>query len=283
LETSTLIQKDDQWLLTKPLTEANIPSTIQGVIAARLDGLERDMKRIIQEASVIGRAFLYEILRRITELKDQIDKSLMGLERLDLIRTRSLQPDLEYIFKHALTQEVVYNGLLKKERQNIHEKIGQVMEEIFQDRLPEFYETLAFHFRQGQSVTKAVEYLMKAGEKSTNRYSLDEANLYYQEAFNLLKSKSDKSMSEQELLIEILNNWSLVQFFRGHFGDLHDLLFQYKDAAELIQDKAKIGMFYFWLGMSLWNLETYIDAYHYFKKSLTFGEELKDERVIGMP
>jgi len=64
-----------------------------------------ETKRILQEASVIGRAFLYEILRRITELKEQIDKSLMGLERLDLIRTRSLQPDLEYIFKHALTQE----------------------------------------------------------------------------------------------------------------------------------------------------------------------------------
>ena len=113
--------------------------------------------------------FLYEILRRITELKEQIDKSLMGLERLDLIRTRSLQPDLEYIFKHALTQEVVYNGLLKKERQNIHEKIGQVMEELFQDRLPEFYEALAYHFKQGQSVTKAVEYLMKAGRKSFSR------------------------------------------------------------------------------------------------------------------
>jgi tetratricopeptide (TPR) repeat protein len=122
---------------------------------------------------------------------------------------------------------------------------------------------------------------MKSGEKSTNRYALDEANLYYQEAFNLLNSKPDRSMSEQELLIETLNDWSLVQFFRGHFGDHHDLLFEYKDAAESIQDKAKIGMFYFWLGMVLSNLETYVDAYHYLKKSLTIGEELKDERVIG--
>jgi len=64
----------------------------------------------------------------------------MGLERLDLIRTRTLQPDLEYIFKHALTQEVVYNGLLKKERQNIHEKIGQVMEELFKTVWMSFYE-----------------------------------------------------------------------------------------------------------------------------------------------
>ncbi len=88
LETATLIQQDDKWLLTKPLSEANIPSTVQGVISARLDRLETETKRILQEASVIGRAFLYEILSRITELKEQIDKSLMGLERLDLIRTQ---------------------------------------------------------------------------------------------------------------------------------------------------------------------------------------------------
>ena len=106
------------------------------------------MKRVIQEASVIGRAFLYEILKRVTALKDVIDKSLSGLERLEFIRTRTIQPDLEYIFKHALTQEVVYNGLLKKERQALHERIGLIMEQSFHDRLPEFYETLAFHYKQ---------------------------------------------------------------------------------------------------------------------------------------
>jgi len=119
------------------------------------------MKRVIQEASVIGRAFLYEILKRVTALKDVMDKSLSGLERLEFIRTRTIQPDLEYIFKHALTQEVVYNGLLKKERQALHERIGLIMEQLFHDRLPEFYETLAFHYKQGQSISKAVDYLIK--------------------------------------------------------------------------------------------------------------------------
>jgi tetratricopeptide (TPR) repeat protein len=281
IEIEILVKDDSSWRITRSLTEKDIPGTVQGVITARLDRLERETKHILQEASVIGRAFLYEILSRISELKDQIDKNLTNLERLDLIRTRSFQPNLEYIFKHALTQEVVYNGLLKQERQQIHEKIGFVMEELFHDRLHEFYETLAYHFKKGQSLHKAVEYLMKAGGKSKNRYSLEEANLYYQEAFNLLNSKPDRSISEHELLIEILNNWSWVQFFRGHFGDLHDLLFQYKDTVELIHDKTKMGMFYSWLGVSLFQLETYVDSYHYLKKSLTIGEELKDQIVIG--
>jgi class 3 adenylate cyclase/tetratricopeptide (TPR) repeat protein len=281
LETATLIREADQWLLTKPLSEANIPSTVQGVISARLDRLETETKRILQEASVIGRAFLYEILRRITELKDQIDKSLMGLERLDLIRTRSPQPDLEYIFKHALTQEVVYNGLLKKERQNIHEKIGQVMEELFRDRLDEFYEALAYHYKQGQSLLKAVEYLMKAGEKNFNRYSLDEAHQYNREAFDLLRSKPDLSMGEKKILIDILNNWFVVHWYQGRFGDLFDLLYKHKEIADSLQDKARTGLFYSNLGASFWHLGRYLEAFPFLQKALEFAEAIQDQRLIA--
>jgi tetratricopeptide (TPR) repeat protein len=281
METEVLIRDDGLWKLRRPLTEKDIPGTVHGIITARLEHLDRKTRHILQEASVIGRAFRYKILNRISERKDQIDESLTGLERTDLIRTQSLQPELEYIFKHALTQEVVYNGLLKKERQEIHEKIGFAMEELFRDRLHEYYETLAYHFKEGQSLQKAVEYLIKAGEKSRNRYSLEEANLYYQEAFNLLNNKPDRSVFEKELLVDILNNWSLVQYLRGHFGDLHDLLFQYKDIAELITDKAKVGMFYGWISLALAQLEQYLDAYGNLLKSLAIGEELNNERVIG--
>lgn len=157
IETGTLLKENDTWKLTRELSEKDIPSTVQGVISARLDRLERETKRILQEASVIGRTFLYEILKRISDLKEYIDKSLMNLEHLDLIKTIALQPELEYIFKHALTQEVVYNGLLMKERRLIHEKIGQVMEGLFHDHLPEFYETLAYHYSLSDNARKASE------------------------------------------------------------------------------------------------------------------------------
>ena len=114
IESETLIRENDIWQVKRQIDESDISSSIHGVISGRLDRLENDTKRILQEASVIGRSFLYEILKRITNLKDQIDSCLSGLERLDLIKTRTVQPDLEYIFKHALTQEVVYNGLLKR-------------------------------------------------------------------------------------------------------------------------------------------------------------------------
>ena len=121
-----------------------------------------DLKRFLQEASVIGRAFFYNILNRVSELGDSVDQCLGSLEHLDLIKARALQPDLEYIFKHALTQEVVYGGLLKKQRRDIHERIATIMEQFFKDRLPEYYETLAVHYKNGKSTHKAIDYLAKS-------------------------------------------------------------------------------------------------------------------------
>jgi class 3 adenylate cyclase/ABC-type dipeptide/oligopeptide/nickel transport system ATPase component len=198
LETAALIQQDDKWLLTKSLTEANIPSTVQGVISARLDRLERETKRILQEASVIGRAFLYEILKRISNLKEYIDKSLITLERLDLIKTISLQPELEYIFKHVLTQEVVYNGLLMKERRLIHESIGKVIEELYQDRLEEFYEMLAYHYSRSDNRNKAVHYLKLSGNKSIRNNALWEAYNFYKEAIGILRQMPESEQHKKE-------------------------------------------------------------------------------------
>ncbi len=281
IESETLVRDDSTWKLTRLIGESDIPSTIHGVISARLDRLARETKRILQEASVIGRAFLYEILKRITELKDQIDLCLSGLERLDLIRTKSLQPDLEYVFKHALTQEVVYTGLLKRERQEIHERIGLVMEKLFQDRLPEFSETLAFHFKQGLSLHRAVDYLVKSGEKGLKRYAVEESHQYFKEAFDLLSNKPDKTQEEDGLLIDVLIRWSLVFYYRGDFRGMVDLLSAHEDLAQSLHDKARLGMLYGWLGMGLECREKLEDAYQYLRKALKLGKEIGDQRIIG--
>ena len=220
IESEVLIQENGDWKITRPIKETDISSSIHGLISGRLDRLEKETKRILQEASVIGRAFLYEILIKVSELEDRIDRGLSTLERLDLIRTRSFEPDLEYMFKHPLTQEVVYNGLLKKERQEIHEQIAQVMERLFEDRLSEFYETLAYHFALGRSVNKAVEYLVKAGEKSLARYAVEEAHEHYKKAYDILGPKEDKTEEEKKLLIDMLNSWGYVYYYLGDMKDL---------------------------------------------------------------
>ena len=281
IESEALVRENGNWKITKALNEAEISSSIHGLISGRLDRLEKETKRILQEASVIGRAFLYEILMKITELKDRIEVGLNTLERLDLIRTRSLQPDLEYMFKHPLTQEVAYNGLLKKERQRIHEQIGVVMEQLFDNRLPEFYETLAFHFSHGRSAHKAVDYLMKSGEKSLARYAVQESHEYYKEAYNLIMGQETKTEEGRELLFVLLNKWSLVYYHRGDFKGLTDLLKRHEGEADLVKDQEEKGMFYSWLGFILqfrWEIE---DSYKYLRKALQIGEEAGNRRVIG--
>ena len=281
LESGTLACEDGNWRLTRQLVESDMPVTVQGVISARLDRLDRKMKRVLQEASVIGRAFLYEILKKITEIQEPIDRFLSGLERLDLIRARSLEPELEYIFKHALTQEVVYNGLLKKERQEIHERIGLVMERLFQDRLTEFYETLAFHFKQGRSVIKAVNYLMRSGEKSLKRFALEESNQCYQEAFDILIARTENTKHEERLLVELLMQWALVLYYLGNLKRIEELFATYVGLVESIADGSKLGMFYGWLGWGTAWRGLFGEGYHHLLKALSIGEETQNDEVIG--
>jgi class 3 adenylate cyclase/tetratricopeptide (TPR) repeat protein len=281
IESRTLIHVDDTWQLTRSINESDISPTIYGVISGRIDRLEYETKYILQQASVIGKVFLYDILKKITELRSHIDGSLRQLEQLDLIRTRILQPDVEYIFKHALTQEVVYNGLLKKERQAIHERIALVMEKLFQDRLPEFYEALGYHFSQGLSVHKAVDYLMKSGGKSFRRHALEEAHQYYKKAFDLLSNKPNKTEQERKLIIDILLEWGYVYNSRGAFKDLEELLKANEELAESLVEKVGTGMFYAWLGWALRSREKLEEGHQYLHKALTLGEELKNQKIVG--
>jgi hypothetical protein len=281
IESTTLLRDDGGWSLARPLDESDISSTIHGVISGRIDRLEKRTKRILQEASVIGRAFFYEILKKVTELTHDIDRCLRGLEQLDLIRTRSLQPYLEYVFKHALTQEVAYNGLLRKERQAIHERIALVMEQLFTGRLSEFYEVLAFHFKKGESIPKAVHYLMKSGEKSLRRFALEESHQYYKEAHELLTGGPDLSVEDKELLIALIIEWTLVYYFRGDWKGMGQLLEAHKDTAECIRDKEQLGMFYSWLGFSIHITDNFAKSYEYCQRGLDLGAETGNERLVG--
>ena len=281
IESETLVQDDGNWRLAKPISEVDISSSIHGLISGRLDRLRKETKRILQEASVIGRSFLFEILKKITELDNRIDGELRVLERLDLIRTRSLLPDLEYMFKHALTQDVVYNGLLKKERQKIHEQIGLVIEQLFQDRLPEFYETLAFHFSRCPSVNKAVDYLVKSGEKCLARFTVEEAHQYFRQAYDILALKEDKSEAEKVILIDLLNSWGYAYYYTGEIKEWITLLEHHQSIVESMEDKARIGMFYTWFGCALITACKPNKAYEYLFRAKELGEQAGAKKVVG--
>jgi predicted ATPase len=140
LENGSIERKDKKYVLSRKASDIEVPDTIQGIIAARMDRLEDNLKRTMQVASVIGRDFAFRILQTITGMREELKSYLLNLQGLEFIYEKSLFPELEYIFKHALTQEVAYNSLLQKRRKEIHENIGKAIEQIYADRLEEFYE-----------------------------------------------------------------------------------------------------------------------------------------------
>jgi class 3 adenylate cyclase/tetratricopeptide (TPR) repeat protein len=270
---SGILQLDNgNWRLTGDLDASEVPTSIHAVIAGRADRLEETAKHLLQEASVIGRTFPYEILKRISGHVDNLDSHLEQLEDLALFR-KSSQSEQEYEFKHALIQEVVYSGLLKKDRQAMHEQIGLAMEQVFADRQPEFYETLAFHFRhsdlsQRDLSQKAVHYLRESGRKSLQKYAVQESHEYYQSSFQILQQSRGDSEEEKRLFIEFLNEWAPVFYYRADFAGLRKLFLEHQTLAESLSDKALVGSFYVWLCSSLFNTGRIKESYELNLKAL---------------
>ncbi|MCZ6728672.1 MAG: AAA family ATPase, partial [SAR324 cluster bacterium] len=281
IESNALQHDNGAWRLAAGLESYQVPLTVEGIIAARLDRLEQENKRLLQEAAVIGRSFLYEVLRRTTESGEEVNRRLEGLEALDMIRTQNVDPDLEYMFKHPLTQEVVYQSLLHRERQAIHERVGGVIEELLSERLPEFYERLAYHYKNGSSLHKAVDYLIKSGEKSLNRFALDEAHNYFRQASDLLNGMPHRSEAEDRQLFQLIDKWALVFYFDGNFRGLAELLSAHRAQADALTDRGLKAMYYAWLGFVLYFRGRLEESYHGLREALALGEEAGDQRAVA--
>jgi tetratricopeptide (TPR) repeat protein len=189
-------------------------------------------------------------------------------------------PELEYIFKHALTQQVAYSSLLLKKRKEVHESIGRAIESLYPNRLEEFYDALAFHFKNGASTDKAIYYLTKAAEKSFDRYAVEESHHHYIEAYELLYPRVGEVKNAEVQLIDLLIKWAYVFYFRGDFKGLGDLLEAHKELADSLVDKARLGMYYAWLGFALSTGKDIRVSYQYLHKALQIGEETKSELVV---
>jgi tetratricopeptide (TPR) repeat protein len=234
------IQRDmNQCYLAKAPKDIQVPDTIQGIIAARMDRLEENLKRTMQVASVIGRDFAFRILQIITGMREELKSYLLNLQGLEFIYEKRLFPELEYIFKHALTQEVAYNSLLLKKRKELHEKIGQAIEKIYPDRLEEYYEMLAYHYYAGQDWAKALNYLAKAGDKVVAAYANREALDYYAWALEVCDKLGASALTK---FAEVARKRGLVNQTIGEFQNAIDDFNRMRAAAHSLADRHLEGM-----------------------------------------
>ncbi len=170
------------------LGSLNFPDTVQGVIASRIDRLTPQQQLALKVASVIGRVFAFRILRAAHPIEADIPHLagyLDRLERLDITPLETPAPDLAYIFKHIITQEVAYNLMLFAQRQQLHRAVAEWLEKTYVDDLAPYYPLLAHHWQKAEVTSKAIDYLAKAGEQAMRGAAYQEAVDFFVQALAL--------------------------------------------------------------------------------------------------
>ena len=269
VENGSIQLKDHKHILTGNVSENLLPDTIQGIIAARIDRTEEELKQIVQVASVIGREFAFRILQSIMCMCEELKSRLLKLQGLEFISEKRLFPELEYIFKHALIQEVAYNSLLQKRRRDLHERIGDAIELLYPDRLEEYYELLAYHYRRSDNREKALEYLEKANEKSIDFSAASEAIAFFDEAMNILDIMPDTEENRQRR-ISLLSNQTMVIRLLNRVPEFYSKLKSYKPTAFGLNNEGVLGAFYVGLGYCEYSFGDWDKSI----KSLTKGIQL---------
>jgi predicted ATPase/class 3 adenylate cyclase len=190
---------------TGALVALQLPPTVQGVLAARIDRLPADVKTLLQTLAVLGKEFAWNLLTAVVDQpEDELQRLLAHLQAEEFLYEQPAFPESEYTFKHALTQEVAYNTVLLERRRVVHERAAQAIEGLFPERLPEHYNELAHHYRRSGNTAKAVDYLQRAGHQAVERSAYGEAVNHLTTILDLLTSLPEsRERSQQELAVQM--------------------------------------------------------------------------------
>ena len=193
--------------LTKGLDEIRVPSTVQAVLTSRIDRLPLVEKELLQTLAVIGREFSLSLVRYLVATSDEgLERMLTGLQLTEFIYEQPGPGGVEYTFKHALTQEVAYNSVLIERRKALHERTGEAIERLFAERLDDYVTDLAHHYDLSGNLSKAIEYLGRAGRRAMEQAAHSEARGYVTRALELIQrlpDGADRALLELELQITL--------------------------------------------------------------------------------
>jgi tetratricopeptide (TPR) repeat protein len=194
------------------ISAIQIPETVQGLLASRIDWLPASEKDLLQTMAVVGRESSLALLRKVTGKSDpELEHSLHALQIAEFVCERPALPEGKYVFKHALTQDVAYNSVLIERRKLLHERIGAIIEAFYEKHLADHADELAHHYARSGNTEKAIDFLFYAGEVAQGRFADARAVPYLTNALQLLENSSRDSSAKEDLRFEILYNLGLVQ------------------------------------------------------------------------
>jgi len=211
-------QKGDSFAVTGKIHDIIVPASISEVLLSRIEALDDETRDLVKVASVIGRSFFYRVIVRVAENISDMDGRLAGLSDMELIRDRVRLDELEYIFKHALAQEAAYNSISENRRKELHSRVARVIEEVFSERIHEFYGMLAWHYGKAEEMEKTEEYLLKAGKEASNTSASREAISYFTGALDLYVESSGSRQSK-ETITAIEKSLALAYYSGGYLKE----------------------------------------------------------------
>jgi class 3 adenylate cyclase/tetratricopeptide (TPR) repeat protein len=222
-----------------------VPDTIQGVVIARIDRLPEEHKRLLQTASVLGREFSLQLLTRMGRQAEDPTSLLSDLKRWEFLYEEPMAEEPCYLFKHALTQEAVYQTLLKGRRQSLHAAAGQAFEQLHAGRLEDVYDTLAYHYSKTDDAEKAVSYLTLFAGQAAGRYAHSEAAQALREALAHCERlpEAERGRRRLELILRLAE--SLLPLAR--FPETLEIFLGAQGLVDWLDDPSLAGRYYFWL------------------------------------
>jgi len=276
-------KKDSVYHLARDIQDVTIPGTIQDVIMARVDSLPDAARRVLQTGSAIEREFSHELIKRVTGLPEQqLLSHLSLLKDSELLYERGIYPQSTYIFRHALTREVVYDSILAARKKKLHLGIGDTIEEMYKDNLDENYGVLAEHYIAGENYQKGAEYCRQVERKSVVTGSFNDAIAYGGKRVTCL----DRLPQTEEMERRIIDA-------RVSLGLYYSQINRHVEAKEAVGPivelalehnyKRRISQIYTILGTYSYLVEeNFPRAFKYLEDALTIAEELNDVLSVAM-
>lgn len=282
VESAAISVKDHTLVLHQPLDQLLLPDTVQAVIRARLDRLDKGAKEAVEPASVIGRVFSQRVLAHIYRGRAPLEESLEVLQAQEIIQQTQILPEPEYSFKHLLTREVAYDTLLHQQRKVLHEEVGAAIEELYATRLEDNAPILFHHYSRSSRADKAVQHGLVAGERAARLFANAEATSYFNDALTIAKALPISANSQRWQIDAILGQVA-AGTAPGDIERDRKSLEQACTLARELDDRRRLALTLYWLGRIHYTLADLHRAIEYARRSLAIADELGDANLSAPP
>ena len=276
VENKALVGERGAYRLARALETIQVPATVQAILAARIDRLPPEEKRLLQTAAVIGQDVPLALLLAIAESPEEaLRRGLTHLQAAEFLYEKSLFPELEYTFKPALTHEVAYQSLLHERRRALHARIVEAIERLYPDRVAVQIDRLANHAFRGEVWGKALTYFRQAGTKAMTRSAYREAMALFSQALDAAQHLP-KSGATLERTIDLRIDLRHAALRLGEFASALEHLRQAETVALDLNDQGRLAWVYCYMTHQFWLMRDRDRAKELGQRTLAIAAALGD-------